>query len=954
MHSRLRRTLLLVAVGLLAVPSVVAAQSQTAIAGVVRDTTGAVLPGVTVEVSSPAIIEGTRVAITDTNGQYRIVDLRPGTYTVVFQLPGFNTVRREDILLTANFVAPVHAELRVGALEETITVTGESPIVDVVSSTRQEVLTRDVLDALPTGRDFTTMGNALPSVNMGRFDVGGSSTNQQGTLTAFGGRGEDLNVQIDGMNGANAGWGEGWFTIMYHNEADYQEMAYSTAGSNAENRTGGVVINMIPRVGGNQLRVSSILTFANERMQGSNVDNDLLARGYPVLEGGLDHVYDANISVGGPIVRDRVWFYGSIRKWANFNKLPGITHKDGSQAIDDTRFRSFTGRGTAQIGSTRITGSYGWNPRDRPGFNIEQLNGAPEAFNAYPNRPYLTQVRTTTTLTSKLLLEAGYTRNVWHAELQYAPSVRQATCFVAWNQCPSGTDYGDIRKYDAALDWRWNGPPSGFSKYFLPSNVYGASLAWVTGEHNLKIGLTYSTGDVNIDTGANNGSIEQRYRNGVPFSVSISASPTIRRTALDRDIGLYVQDSWTRGRLTMNPGIRFDYIKSGIRDQTAPAGRWAPERLFTQADYPYIPRFKDISPRFGVSYDLFGNGRTAVKGAVGRYLQNFGDNLAASYNPMSGGSTTATWTDLNGDDIAQENELGPLANPNFWAPAGRPTPDPELQRPYQMLYNLAVQHELRRGLSATLGYYHRRYHAMFWTENRATSHADYSAISIPDPRDNGQTLNVYSIAPEKFGLVDQFVTNSSENSRSYHGVDLSFIARLRAGAQVQGGVNSGKTRINNCQADNPNALRFCDRSYAIRTQFKMSGTMPLPYGFRVSGVFVSLPGQVTDREGDFVGLDVPITYTVTRAIAPGLTQPSVNVLLSHPDEYTLKRSNQLDIAVARDFQVGGLRVRPQVDFYNALNANPVIRVITAYGPALLSPREILSARLMKLNLRIDF
>ena len=181
------------------------------------------------------------------------------------------------------------------------------------------------------------------------------------------------------------------------------------------------------------------------------------------------------------------------------------------------------------------------------------------------------------------------------------------------------------------------------------------------------------------------------------------------------------------------------------------------------------------------------------------------------------------------DDIAQESELGPLANPNFWArPADRP--DPDQQRPYQMLYNVSVQQELRPGLSATLGYYHRRYHDMLWTDNLATTHADYSIIPIPDPRGNGQTLDVYSINPAKFGLVNQFVTNSSENSRTYHGVDLSFLARLRAGAQVQGGVNTGKTHIHDCEADDPNALRNCDRSYPFRTQVKVSGTVPLPYG----------------------------------------------------------------------------------------------------------------------------
>ena len=293
-------------------------------------------------ISGPAnvpvnIIERDRTSAETADGAIAVwvVDLRPGTYAILFRLQGFSSVRREGIVLTANFVAPVNVELQVGTIEETVTVTGDSPIVDVVSSTRQEVLTRELLDAVPTGRDFTTMGNALPSVNMGRFDVGGSSTNQQGTLTAFGGRGEDLNVQIDGMNGANAGWGEGWFTIIYHNEADYQEIAYSTAGSTAENRTGGVVINMIPRVGGNEFRVSSVLTFANDGMQASNIDDDLRSQGF-TLEGGLDHLYDTNISVGGPVVRDRTFFfadYEAMRAAEGITKIATVPTESARQSL---------------------------------------------------------------------------------------------------------------------------------------------------------------------------------------------------------------------------------------------------------------------------------------------------------------------------------------------------------------------------------------------------------------------------------------------------------------------------------------------------------------------------------------------------------------------------------------------------------------------------------------------
>ena len=581
MRKPLLAALVLVGAGYLATPGVV--QAQSAIAGVVRDATGAVLPGVTIEARSPAIIEGVRTTVSDENGQYRIIDLRPGTYTVTFTLAGFSTVVREGIVLEANFTAPVNIELRVGALAETVTVSGESPIVDVQNTQRQETINRNLLDAIPTGRDWTTQGNILPSVQMGRFDVGGNSTTQSGTLVAFGGRGEDASIQVDGINATNA-WGEGWWGATYHNEADYEEVGFTTAGGSADTRTGGVLVNMIPRIGGNQFKGSSVLTFANSSFQGSNIDDQLRARGFN-LAGGLDHLYDANVSVGGPIKRDRLWFYTSIRRWAFFNRLPGITNKDGSQTVADDKLGGHTGRATWQLGNTRITGSHAHNPRDRYAFGIEALNGAPEAFSSYPNRPHQTVVRTATTLSSRILVEAGYLRNLWTAQLIPHDDVRMATCFVAFVLCPAGTDYGDIRKQDLVREWSYNAPSAGNNIYRTVRHSWLGSFSWVTGEHNLKVGADFSKGNRYILTAAGNGAITQRYRNGVPDSVSDSGAPSVTDTNIDGEVGIYVQDSWTRGRLTLNPGLRYDYIKDSIADQIAAASRFLPERRFTQADY---------------------------------------------------------------------------------------------------------------------------------------------------------------------------------------------------------------------------------------------------------------------------------------------------------------------------------------------------------------------------------
>ena len=295
-----------------------------------------------------------------------------------------------------------------------------------------------------------------------------------------------------------------------------------------------------------------------------------------------------------------------------------------------------------------------------------------------------------------------------------------------------------------------------------------------------------------------------------------------------------------------------------------------------------------------------------------------------------------------------------MSNLAFGQPAAVATPDPDMKRPYQLLYNVSVQQQVIRGLSVTLGYYNRHYYNDTWTDNRATTHADYTAIPIPDPRGNGQTINVYSISPAKFGMVDDFVTNSSENRRSYNGLDLSFLARFPNGAQLQGGVNGGKVHDFNCQVDDPNDLLNCDRNYPFQTAFKMSGTLPLPYGFSVSGLFASLPGLQESRSASNVGEDFAVTYSIGRAIAPGLTQPTEVVRLSRAGEYFLDRANQLDISFARNFPVGRLRLRPTFEIFNALNANPVISAVGTYGPLLLNPRAILNARLMKLNLRLDF
>jgi hypothetical protein len=950
-----------VALGCVLVPGIAGAQS--AIAGVARDATAGVLPGVTVEVSSPALIEKTRSTVTDQAGQYRVVDLRPGTYTVTFTLQGFNSVKREGVVLDANFTAPVNVEMRVGSITETVTVTGESPIVDVQNTARREVVDRELLDTIPTGRDFQTIGNVLPGVTMGRYDVGGSSTAQSGTLVAFGSRGADFQLKIDGMH-ANNSFGEGWFNGIYHNEAIFQEMSYTVSGGSAENQAAGVSVNMVPRTGGNRFAYEFLGTYANDSFQGDNLDDALRLRGFNPSSGGLAKLWDANGNVGGPILRDKLWFFASGRHWGFAENVPNVfwgqsdprvTPANAEQASDDTNLKSGDVRLTTQLRNTRLTGAYSYGPRWRRHFGIENRGGSPESFAQYPNDASVTQVKATTTLSSKMLFEAGFSRIWWYAVLEAQPNTRQATCFVAFTACAAGTDYGDIRKRDLTLGWNYNAPTTFNSTFASPRNSYMGSLSYVTGGHNMKVGLMWDTGYRRIVTPMNNGGLQQQYRLGVPDSVVLQTVPSVQDTSIDREVAAYMQDSWTFGRTTLNPGLRVEHIKGSVRDQTAPAGRFLPERRFTQADYVRVPSFTDVSPRFGAAYDLFGNGRTALKANVGKYVQSFSSNLGDDYNPMGGGTDTRTWRDLNFDDIAQENELGPTQNLNFGKPANVTRPEDGLKRPYQMLYSAGVQQELLPGLSGSVNYYYRSYYRDFWVDNVATTHADYSIIPIADPRGNGETIPIYSIASDKLGVIDNVRKNSTENGRQYHGVDLSFNARLRNGTQLQGGVTTGTLHEDSCQVDDPNQLRYCDAHYPFVNHYKLSGTYPLPYGFRLSGVFQSVPGTQSARDGGNVGKDLNVTYSVGRAIAPGLTQASVNVThLNEPGTVFLDRVNQLDFAVSKDFRRGRFVVRPQFDFFNALNSNAITQVNTAYGPSFLQPQSILNPRLIRFNVRVSY
>ncbi len=307
---------IIVALGCLLLPSV--ARAQSAFTGVVKDTSGAVLPGVTVEVASPVLIEKTRSVVTDENGAYRLVDLRPGVYTVTFTLPGFATVKRENVELESNFVMTLNSDMKVGALEETVTVSGSSPVVDVQTTTKSQVLSRDVLDAVPTGRTIQGMGQLITGVSLNAPDVGGSRAMQQTYMSAHGSGASQTTVQVDGLmvNGLDVDGA----VQNYFNSSMSQEMVYTTSGASADVSGGGVRLNMIPRDGGNTFAGSVFGGYQTKGFQTDNLTDDLQARGLRSTD-GIDKLYNMEASLGGPIKKDKIWFFMSARTF-HLDTLP--------------------------------------------------------------------------------------------------------------------------------------------------------------------------------------------------------------------------------------------------------------------------------------------------------------------------------------------------------------------------------------------------------------------------------------------------------------------------------------------------------------------------------------------------------------------------------------------------------------------------------------------------------
>jgi len=971
-----------------------AAYAQGSIVGVVRDASGAVLPGVTVEAASPVLIEKVRSVVTDGTGQYRIENLRPGAYTVTFTLPGFATVRREGIELTGSFAATVNGDMRVGGVEETITVTGESPVVDVQNTVRQRVMDREVLDTIPTGRTQYTLGVLIPGVVLGGGqDVGGS-----GGQTAFpdlGIHGSKASDSVETMGGMSISvLSTGTHQPVRVNPAGTQEVVLDTASGDAEYTVGGVRIHRIPRDGGNTFNATFFGAFANGDMQGSNLTDELRDRGLRTPD-SIKTNYEVNAGFGGPIKRDKLWFYFAARQLRSSMYAAGLfwnknLNNPNAWTYEPDLTQPAANEREQDDGQIQLT--WQMSPRHKLGVTWQeavmcfcpQSARLTSALEAEPERSYpkrrITQLSWTTPYTNRLLFEVSG-GVIWGISNDFPRPFLQP---------------GTIGVVEQSTGMSYRAPVT--NSRGRPERVesFRSVVSYITGAHAVKVGLTHRSGsqrEYRFDVAP----VSYRFNLGVPNQLTQRAFPITLLSGVDHDMGVFAQDRWSVRGLTLTAGVRYDYYTNSYPEQQIGPALFAPARNIT------IPetlggRYHDVTPRFGAAYDVFGDGKTALKFSANKYLVALGVGGfpgTTSTNPADNlvVSTTRSWTDADRDFVADCDLVSPLANGECGAMDNRAfggvragtNYDTELlrgwgKRLYNWEFSAGVQRELRPRVSADVGYFRRVYGNFTATDNRAVGPQDYDTFSITAPSDprlaggGGFTVSgLYDLNPARFGVAaDNLVTHSKnfgDQTEYWHGVDLSLNARPTNRLMLQGGTSTGRTITDNCDivANLPEMLfggtaltaanantwmprQYCHQTGAWLTQAKFLGSYTIPrIDVLVSGTYQSLPGpQIL---ANYVATTAEVRPSLGRDLAGGARNVTINI--AEPGTLYGERVNQLDIRIAKILRFGGSRANVGIDIYNAFNGSAPLTLNNSFG-AWQNPTEILLARFVKLNLSFDF
>ncbi|MGH9346706.1 MAG: TonB-dependent receptor [Vicinamibacterales bacterium] len=893
-------TLMMAAVALIVAASRPAQAQVDAGSILVRaiDEQGSVVPGVTVTIKSPVIVAGQVVAVTDSRGTYRFTPLSPGVYSVTFELPGFQTVIRENTTVNVGQTTPVELVMRVATLQETVTVTGESAVVDTSSANVATTLSEDVMQRTPGGRDiWSLVESKVPGLVTSRPDVGGAAAGLQASASA---RGTPSSENSHFVNGLNVGSPtSGGASPFYYDFEALQEVQISVGSHDLSVRSSGVVLNMVTKSGTDQYRGRASLNWQGDASQTTNVTDELANFGFREDAGATEMLLDGNVQLGGPIIRNKLRFFASLRDWrANVN-VPGFPE------IEKTSIRT-------------ADGSVGWQVTPKNTFT-GYVN---QQWYAKPNRGASPLETPDTTADETFYL--GLYQAVWNSVFTNRAFMDLRGSFNDMNSyfAQKGTEQSlldastGMRTRARAVDQTTIMP-----KLHVNANLHYYLDEALGGRHELRMGVDYERSgpvqrnQVRIDD------LDLTYRSQpVPTASTVRLwnSPVNSRQRVDVT-AFYLQDRYSVGDLTLVGGARFERAEGFLPRQESPPSRWFPNAQRSFEEVRNIPLWWGVAPRVSAIYAF--SDRTALKASAGRYLYSLYTGSSNSVNRNFQASESYAWNDLNGDLIFQPGELGALLSRSGGSFTDM---DPDLRQPHTDELSAGVDHELIPGLRLSANFTYRQERDLYAEQDVGVPASAYRLVSLADLGRDGRpgtgdegTIGLWDQNPATLGQSAFVIANSEALNRNYRGLEITATKRFSDRWQMVGGYTLSRAVANALAVTSPNSLvnsrgvTDFDRPHI----FKLTGSYLLPGDVTVSGNFRTQSGAAQARTA---------TYR--------LSQGNVTVNVEPRGAARLDPMTTVEARLSKSFSLGGERsLELLVDAYNLANASTAWTVRTLTG-----------------------
>ena len=909
---------------LVVLPHALAAQVSTTgkITGAVADSSGAAVPNASVSVKSAALL-APRSSHTEADGGYLFDLLPPGTYELTVTAPGFSTYSQTGIVLTAGFTATINAKLQVGEVTQVVKVEGE-PVIDLQNNQTSTTFDQNLLQDIPSGRDPWSTVAQMPGATVGTFDVAGDNSYQQSTMQVHGSTPAE---QIYSFNGLDLNWpgANGGYTQFYTNHDSFDEFQVVADNAPASVPIGGVYMNMVTKSGSNELHGQAGIYYLTAKLQvGVKAP---LYNGNPVPSGSpFNMTRDTTASLGGPLIRDKWWLFGSYRRYDLNQRILAVTNQTGTPVNDINHQTNTDLRSDFQVNSkNKFSFIWLYNEQNRFFRRDTAYNFVSQEASWKQIEPaYILQGLWTSQITNNFLLDFRIGWNKIVFPLAYQPSVTST----------------DINVQDVGTRTETVAAPYEFAN---PAWVlkFSAGGSWYKGNfhgtHNFKFG--FETGKAyNSYVYHVNGGINILLDNGAPFEVIAYNTPATQKNYF-RDGSFYLQDTWTVARrLTLNLGLRYDHFNTYYPQQTTDPAATFPQ-LFPQTTFSAsgnLVNWNTVSPRLGVALDLTGKGDSVVRLSYGRFYIMQGTGLAETSNPVGFAGQGYTWNDSNKDGIPQQSEWMVPGQLVFAFGGSSTHINRNMSRPYSEQISAAYEKRLWRDLRVGVTYYYRTKKNLIGIENTLVSPSDYTPITtlpdkngVPQPITNGLTgkpLTLFNLDAAKQTAFNFVVTNIPRlNDNAYHGVEFTAVKRLSNKWQLLAGftIQRQKGVFGRGFSDQATSDNFSDPNNDINRNNNYLNS-DATYVFKVDSSY-ELPWKIGTSVNFQHYTGLPIQPVEIFGINGGLTQGTETVILQSAGITRLPSVNMLNLRLSREFVLNDRwHMIPVIDFFNLTNAQTAV------------------------------